>query len=147
MNEHDILHEAARLQAARRRRVTRTCDVCGKMYEGLVHRRYCSDRCRVEASRQRLAQRRQTISDRINRSEDADWVMMIAERLHKQQQDLGNESRSAQEVVAAQDDARETVNKLIEIRDQIMGRRVLLDDSTEILRREREARSRHQANL
>lgn len=59
MTEEEILREAARIRASRRRRIERTCMHCGTTYEGLVHRRYCSDRCRVAAARQRQRQNHQ----------------------------------------------------------------------------------------
>ena len=60
MTDEEIVSAAARLRAAKRRRVARTCDVCGTPFEGIAQRRYCSDACRVRASRAR--QGRGTIS-------------------------------------------------------------------------------------
>ena len=42
--------ELGRLLAARRRRVTGTCPVCGATFTGIGKRRYCSDRCRFRAT-------------------------------------------------------------------------------------------------
>ena len=53
MTDEEILSAAARLRAARRRRVAKTCEVCGAPFEGIAQRRYCSDACRVRASRAR----------------------------------------------------------------------------------------------
>jgi predicted nucleic acid-binding Zn ribbon protein len=53
MTDEEILSAAARLRAARRRRVAKTCEVCGTPFEGVAQRRYCSDACRMRASRQR----------------------------------------------------------------------------------------------
>ena len=55
----DQLREAARefgrRNAARRRIVERTCEVCGQPTSGTLKRRYCSNACRNRASRQRRA--------------------------------------------------------------------------------------------
>ena len=53
MTDEEILSAAARLRAAKRRRVAKTCEVCGTPFEGIAQRRYCSDACRVRASRAR----------------------------------------------------------------------------------------------
>ncbi len=43
----------ARALAARRKRVTRRCEICGTEFTGVTTRRYCSAACRLRASRQR----------------------------------------------------------------------------------------------
>lgn len=43
----------ARALAARRRRIARTCEVCGAPITGIVSRRYCSNRCASRAYRAR----------------------------------------------------------------------------------------------
>lgn len=53
MTEDEIASAAARRSAARRKRVTKRCERCGTEFEGLTTKRYCSDRCRVEAARAR----------------------------------------------------------------------------------------------
>ena len=53
MTDEEILSAAGRLRAAKRRRVAKTCLVCGTPFEGVAQRRYCSAACRVRASRQR----------------------------------------------------------------------------------------------
>lgn len=54
MNQQEVMREAARLSAGRRRRVTRACSVCGKLMEGTVRRRFCSDACKLRAQRQKV---------------------------------------------------------------------------------------------
>jgi hypothetical protein len=49
--DEEILRAAARIRAGRR--VAKMCEVCGTPFEGIAQRRYCSDACRVKASRQR----------------------------------------------------------------------------------------------
>jgi hypothetical protein len=55
MDEHerDILREAGRRFAALRQVVTSRCEICGDEITGTLKRRYCSNKCRVKASRQR----------------------------------------------------------------------------------------------
>ena len=53
MTDDEIVSAAARLRAAKRRRVTKACEVCGRSFEGIAQRRYCSDACRIRASRRR----------------------------------------------------------------------------------------------
>ena len=53
MTDEEVASAAAHRAAGRRRRVTKACEVCGTTFEGLSQRRYCSDRCRVRASRLR----------------------------------------------------------------------------------------------
>ena len=56
MTDDEIVSAAARLRAAKRRRVRKSCEVCGEPFEGIAQRRYCSDTCRVRASRRRRAE-------------------------------------------------------------------------------------------
>lgn len=53
MSDEEILSAAARLRAAKRRQVAKTCEVCGTPFEGVAQRRFCSDACRMRASRRR----------------------------------------------------------------------------------------------
>lgn len=53
MTEEAIASAAARRSAARRKRVAKRCEQCGTEFAGLTTKRYCSDRCRVEAARLR----------------------------------------------------------------------------------------------
>ena len=45
--------DAARALGALRRKVQRTCAVCGRTFEGYIHQRYCGDICQQAAYRQR----------------------------------------------------------------------------------------------
>lgn len=146
MTDEEILREAARIQAARRRRVERTCAHCGTTYEGLVHSRYCSDRCRVAASRQRRTAARPTKTwdekdlpepQREDESLD-DYFARLRERA-KQRWAPNPVPPEVERDMAA-------VERLFRTSERIMRGRVF-DDSTEIVRREREARSEHLANL
>jgi len=78
-------------------------------FEGIASRRFCSDRCRMRASRER-------------------------------------QSEATAEAITLQDERRATIERLFKLRDEISGGRVLADDSTEILRSEREEHSRHLAD-
>lgn len=63
MNDQEILRQAARLSAQRRRRVVAACAVCGLAIEGTVRRRYCSAVCKLRAQRQRLRIQRSAAED------------------------------------------------------------------------------------
>jgi len=45
--------DAARALGALRRKVQRTCAVCGRTFEGYIHQRYCGDICQQAAYRER----------------------------------------------------------------------------------------------
>ena len=51
MSEEEILREAARIQASRRKRVAKTCQRCGRDFIGVAQAKYCSDACRMAAAR------------------------------------------------------------------------------------------------
>jgi hypothetical protein len=53
MDEQQASSDLGRALAALRRRVTQTCPVCKKPYEGAAHKRYCSAACRQQAYRLR----------------------------------------------------------------------------------------------
>jgi hypothetical protein len=55
MNEQPDRSEVGRALAGLRRRVTQTCPICKKTYEGAAHKRYCSAACRQQAYRERHA--------------------------------------------------------------------------------------------
>jgi hypothetical protein len=146
MTEEEILREAARLQAARRRRVERACDHCGKIYEGLVHSKYCSDRCRVAASRQRQASAAPVkawdetdLPEARGKDESLDDYFARTRELTKQYWAPNPVPPEVEQSMAA-------FERLLRTSERIMRGRVF-DDSTEIVRREREARSEYLANL
>lgn len=109
MTDEEILRAAARIRAAQRRKTTGRCLVCGTAFEGIATKRYCSDRCRVQAARER-----------------------------KQGVESGDGHREERRAIA---------ERLLRRRIEYFGGRVLPDDSTEILRAEREARSHHLSDL
>jgi hypothetical protein len=53
MDEHVLPADVARAIAAMRGRVVKACKVCGKTFEGLKVRRYCSAACRQRAHARR----------------------------------------------------------------------------------------------
>ena len=53
MNDEQARSNRGRALAALRHRVTQTCAVCRKPYEGAAHKRYCSAACRQQAYRER----------------------------------------------------------------------------------------------
>ena len=109
MTDEEILRAAARIRAAQRRRSTKRCPVCGAEFEGIATKRYCSDRCRVQAARER--------------------------------------ETGATPEESRREERRAIVERLLRRRNEFFGGRVLPDDSTDILRSEREARSQHLSDL
>lgn len=120
MTDEEIRSRAAQLNAARRRKIEKHCEVCGEPFEGLAQRRYCSDQCRNRASRLRTRQGRPALFS------DADLDRLME--------------------LAAQREGESMVEHFDRIRELISRGRVF-EDSTEILRREREKRSKHLASL
>ena len=51
MSEEEILREAARIQARRRKRIAKKCKHCGRDFIGVAQAKYCSDACRMAAAR------------------------------------------------------------------------------------------------
>ena len=109
MTDKDILRAAARIRAAQRRKTIKRCPICGAEFAGLTTKRYCSDRCRVKAARERA---------------------------------VGADSGETR-----QEERRAIVERLLRRRNEFFGGRVLPDDSADILRAEREARSQHLSDL
>lgn len=146
MTDQEILSQAARLRAARRRKIAKTCDVCGAAFEGIVQRRYCSDRCRVTAARRRVQTEADSVGDGADPYRDIDAAIqeMTMELLQAKGIDIDSDDPEAE---ARRQRLAATVRTLAAMRDRIMRGRVLTDDSTEILRAEREKRSHHLASL
>ena len=78
MTEEEIASAAARRSAARRKRVSKRCELCGTEFEGLTTKRYCSDRCRVEAARLR-ARRRPEDLHKLPKSEGPPFDVVLTE--------------------------------------------------------------------
>ncbi len=149
MTNEEILQEAARLRAARRLRTVKQCEVCGTSFEGIRQRRYCSDRCRVAASRQRRQLQEAEVSDdfveRVRKRTD-EIMARVARWSEAEGEERLPNGELAEEAAAARERARETVEGFVALSERISRGRVF-DDSTELVRREREARSRHLASL
>ncbi|MGH2561355.1 MAG: hypothetical protein ACRDJH_20005 [Thermomicrobiales bacterium] len=149
MTNDEILREAARLRAARRLRTVKQCEVCGASFEGIRQRRYCSDRCRVAASRlrQRIQEGEMTddLAERVRKRTDE--IMASVDRWSEAEgEERLPDGQLSEEATAARERARQTVEDFVTLGERISRGRVF-DDSTELLRREREARSRHLASL
>ena len=117
MTEEEIASAAARRSAARRKRVTKRCELCGSEFEGLTTKRYCSDRCRVEAARERSQQGTPVNRQPVPVDAPSDRVL-------------------SEEELAVQpgEDAADYFDR---IRRAVFGDRVMPDDSVEIVRRSR----------
>lgn len=53
MSKDSAITKAARALAAQRHRVEGKCEVCGRTFEGMKHRRYCRPACSAKAYRLR----------------------------------------------------------------------------------------------
>ena len=109
--------EAARALAARRQAKERYCAVCGRPFRSIGRGVYCGLTCKQRAYRQRRRQRQ--------RGEDTDHV--------------NADARPDRADKVLDEDIVERLNRT---RAAIMRGRRFADDSTDILRREREAWSR-----
>ncbi len=121
MTDEEILKAAARIRAARRRKTTKTCAVCGTEFEGIATKRYCSDRCRVQASRERAED---TIVSNPSPPETQEDHGPAAAR-HELAK-VGMDRREGEDIVSYFDRVRAHISQ---------GR--VFDDSTEIIRQSR----------
>jgi hypothetical protein len=141
MTEEEILREAARIQAARRRRVERRCEHCGTSYEGLTHSRYCSDRCRVAASRER---RTTPVSTKTWDEKDLPAPQGKDESLDDyfaRMRERTKQYWAPNPVPPEVERQTEAFERLLRTSERIMAGRVFEEDSTEILRQSREERT------
>lgn len=124
---------AARDLAARRRRIKRSCEVCGTEFTGVATRRYCSAACRLRASRERRqAEKPAPVPDTV------EGLKTQRETNARHGRGIGPDSiellwQSHEEHGA---ELAPLATRLAEWRDHFRGREIR--DSTEILRESRE---------
>jgi hypothetical protein len=130
MSEEEILREAARIQASRRKRVAKKCKRCGADFIGIAQAKYCSDACRMAAAREQFPQTEDEAEQNIERIESP----------------LPGESirdyylRTARGPLSRQEE--QTIDALERIRAIWNNVERTPEDSMEIVNREREARIR-----
>ena len=132
MTEEEIASAAARRSAARRKRVRKRCELCGTEFEGLTTKRYCSDRCRVQAARNRGHTLDGADKPTVSGPEGADGPPFDA---------LPTEEEIERLLTLDAPDAFAQLRKLF------YGDYVFDTDAVEDIRRQREGRSEHLAKL
>ena len=140
MSEEEILREAARIQSSRRKRVAKTCQRCGKDFIGVTQAKYCSDACRMAAAREHT-------SRKPDQAEPSQHVMHLEPFLPGESiRDYfvrtadGPLTDDEEEMIAA-------MERIEEFWKRHPAQPGEYEDSTEVIRREREARARHLASL
>lgn len=150
--------------------MAKACEVCGTPFEGIAQRRYCSDACRVRASRRGqgaaaddrgavatppVEERRDVEAVRagpmaITERPDRTGKSLVRERMRDHETGVSLRSSSERTVpppagsAAAEPPRRDgeaVIDYFARIRRAMTGGRTMADDSTEILRRERERRT------
>jgi hypothetical protein len=149
MSEDEILEEADRIRARRGLRIARECVRCGNSFLATGQEAYCSDDCASAAQRENAERP----------TPDPEHVMYLeAPRPGESERDFVVRMRAemvargeitAEEAELTPDDDRriEASEELNRLRERIGKRRLFDVDSTEVLRREREKRSRYLASL
>jgi hypothetical protein len=130
MSEEEILREAARIQARRRKRIAKKCKHCGRDFIGVAQAKYCSDACRMAAARDLSSQKNIETGQRADQIEPSfpgepirDYYLRTAR---------GPLTPKEEETIAAIERVRAIWGKAA----------VAPEDSMEIVNREREARIR-----
>ena len=151
MSEEEILREAARIQASRRKRTAKTCQRCGTDFIGVAQAKYCSDACRMAAAREQRARRAPDpehayyirVEPRLPGESLREWVIrQRAKRVAR------GEITDEQAALTLEDErAIEASERLDWLRENVFGDNPFDVDSTEVLRREREERSAYQQSL
>jgi hypothetical protein len=152
MTEEEILREAGRIRANRRRKTTKACARCGRSFEGLERAKYCSDACRVAANRNGERPSRPApdpahvvyIEGKFPGESTRDYILRMRAKLVAQGKMTEEEARITPELEA----------RIAIIEEQTRAREELsrrhggpFEDSVELIRRMREERSKHLANL
>ena len=77
MDSKELMSQAARLSAGRRRRVKTACALCQRPIEGTVRRRYCCAACKLRAARKR-AEDSEMERDARRIAAEKDWPIEVA---------------------------------------------------------------------
>jgi len=144
LSDDEILREAGRIRARRRLRVAKTCAVCGKPFEGIAQARYCSDACRMAAARERKARHDVDPDDIVyiepHRPGESTRDYIIRGR--REAIERGEMSPDKAELSAWDEEQIALIDEMEADRDELFREHGLFDDSTEIIRRSREERSK-----
>lgn len=149
MSEEEILREAERIRARRGLRVARECAVCGKSFLARAQERYCSDDCQeiaqLETSVPPVPDPQHIVYLEVPRPGESGREFVVRTRAAL----VARGEMTAEEAELTPDDERriEASEALDRLRERIGKRRLFDVDSTEVIRREREERSRYLASL
>jgi hypothetical protein len=141
--EEEILSEAARIRAGRRRRLVKRCEVCGESFEGIAQRRYCSDRCRMRAARRQATAPTAEI-ERIVVPAPREGESIRAFFMRTRAEDIarGEIDGDSAELTPEQEEQIAAIERIWRRQQDFLSRHDPLEDSTELIRRDRDERSR-----
>lgn len=151
MSDDEILREAARIRAGRRRRAAKRCARCGKSFVGIAQAKYCSDACRMAAAREQRAMAEQDsaeigpvyIATALPGESHRDYIV-------RQRAKLVAEGKMTPEQAAISEEDEHHIaawDELARVSEQLKGLDLLGKDSTEILREADEELNRRIAEL
>lgn len=142
--EEEILSHAARIRASRRRRLLKHCEVCGEPFEGIAQRRYCSDRCRMRASRGQVTPAVEVEVERIvlPGPRDGETFREFFTRTRADGIARGEIDGDPAQLPPEQEEQVTILDRIWRRQQEFLRRHGPLDDSTELIRRDREERSR-----
>lgn len=142
--EEAILSQAARIRAGRRKRLLKHCEVCGQPFEGIAQRRYCSDRCRMRAARgQGAAQADEFERIVLPGPREGESFREFFLRARSEEIERGEIEGDPSVLTPEQEEQIAALERIWQRAEKVRREHGLLDDSTEILRQQREARVRH----
>lgn len=143
----EILSQAARIRAGRRQRLRKRCEVCGTPFEGIAQRRFCSDRCRMRAARTQSAAPKFEIErivlpgPQVGESFREFFTRTRADAIGR-----GGIADEPSELTPEQEEQVAILDRLWRRQQEFLSRNEPLDDSTELIRSDREERSRQLAD-
>jgi hypothetical protein len=141
--EEGILSEAARIRASRRRRFVKHCEVCGKPFEGIVQRRFCSDRCRMRAARGRASAPTAEIESVVLPvPREGESFRDFIVRTRAEDVARGEIDGNPAELTPDQEEQIAAIERIWRRQQDFLSRHGPLEDSTELIRQDREERSR-----
>lgn len=142
MTEKEILSEAARIRASRRRRLVKHCEVCGEPFEGIAQRRFCSDRCRMRAARgQTTVPTAKIESAIVPVPREGESIRSFFVRTRAEDIARGEIDGDPAELTPEQEEQIAAIERIWRRQQDFLSRHDPLDDSTELIRRDREERS------
>ncbi len=154
MTDEEILSVAGRLRAAKRRTVERTCEICGTRFEGIASRRYCSDRCRMRASRARQSETAaETIAVREDRRATIERLYQLRDEISGgrvladdstemlEKTNMAVRSRRVDDARLETHDGEDPIDYLLRLRALVFGETTLDTRSVELLGESRDERT------